>query len=76
MKKIAEDSSRDEKPDKLRAAALTSLAMDAEWRLGDFFLALSYTDSALNVPEIPVGLRKELERRRARLEEKNENARD
>jgi hypothetical protein len=54
----------------LRAAALASLAIDAEWRLADPALALRYTNSALNVPEVRGSLRKKLEKRRERLESK------
>jgi hypothetical protein len=65
--KIAADASNDDTPDTIKTAALRSLAIDAEWRLGDHALALDYTNSALAVPNISESLRKELERRRVRL---------
>ena len=71
MLKLTEDISANHDCDGLRAAALKSLAIDAEWRLGDIPLALSYTNSALAIAEISGGQRNELEKRRGRLEEKN-----
>ena len=50
----------------------TSLAIEAEWRLKDPALALHYTECALALSEIPCGLINELERRRRRLEKKQE----
>jgi len=46
------------------------MAKNAEWRLRDPALALRYTVSALETPDISENLRKELEKRRVRLEEK------
>ncbi|MCL2382257.1 MAG: ribonuclease H-like domain-containing protein [Treponema sp.] len=50
--------------------AATVMAKNAEWHLGDPALALAYTARALNAPGVPESLRKQLEKRRARLEEK------
>ena len=49
---------------------LRSLAIDSEWRLRDYALALAYTESALALPEIPGNWREGLEKRRMRLEGK------
>jgi hypothetical protein len=68
MQKIAYDASVD--PKSLRIAALKSLAIDAERRLGDISLALDYTSAALAIPGISRGRKKELEERRKRLESK------
>ncbi|MCL2319391.1 MAG: ribonuclease H-like domain-containing protein [Treponema sp.] len=72
MLKTAEDSSGDEDqiPGSLKAAALRSLAIDAEWALCDSPAALEYTNSALEIPDISTRLRKELEKRRSRLMKK------
>ena len=51
----------------LRAAALKSLAIDAEWRLKDFSLALEYVLSALEIPEIKGSARYDMEMRQKRL---------
>jgi len=67
MKKTAADNSCQ---GSIRAAAFKSLAMDAEWRLGDLPLALEYTSSALAILDISGSLRKELEGRQLRLEGK------
>jgi len=50
---------------------LRDLAIDAEWRLRDPALALSYTESALAIPELPEGLMAELEKRQKRLMDKS-----
>ncbi|MDR0497183.1 MAG: ribonuclease H-like domain-containing protein [Treponema sp.] len=50
--------------------AAVILAKEAEWRLKDYKLALSYTDIALNVSDLPDSFREELEKRRRRLEAK------
>ena len=75
MREIAEDEppaagASSTVSNSLRAAARKSLAIDAEWRLNDPSLALQYTDSALALAGISTRLRKELEMRRSRLEEK------
>ena len=54
-------------PRNIKAAAFKALAIDAEWRLGDYMLALAYTRSALNFTEISGRLRKDLEKRQLRL---------
>ena len=64
------DHSGKEKTAVLRAAALRTLAMDAQWRLKDLPLALGYTESALACTEISANFRKELETRYSRLEKK------
>ena len=51
-----------------RAAII--LAKTAEWRLADPARALVYTACALQAPELPENMRKELEKRRLRLERK------
>ena len=61
-------------PGSLRAAAYKSLAIDAEWRLGDVPAALEFTGSALEINGLGSSLRSELEKRRGRLEEKNSDA--
>ena len=65
MRKVADSTS-----DGLKAASFKALAIDAEWRLRDPGLALAYTKSALDIPEISERLRTELEKRCSRLEEK------
>jgi uncharacterized protein YprB with RNaseH-like and TPR domain len=68
LQKIAGDGSLS---GSLRAAALMALAKDAEWRSGNPAEALDYTNSALDLSgEIPGSFRKELEKRRMRLEGK------
>ena len=52
--------------------ALCVLAKDAEWLERDCNKALSYTESALDIPEINESLRIDLERRRERLQKKIE----
>ena len=74
MKKLTLDASEAEIPGSLRAAALKSLAIDAEWRLGDLVLALDYTNAAIGVPELSKSFRNELEKRRFRLEKKTATA--
>jgi hypothetical protein len=59
---------------RIRAFALRTLAVDAEWRLGDTDKALSLTGEALTLREIPDGLRKDLEKRKKRLLEKTGGA--
>jgi uncharacterized protein YprB with RNaseH-like and TPR domain len=54
----------------LKAAVLRSLAVDAEWRLGDIPLAASYASSALAVPGITGALKSGLEKRLSRLRRK------
>jgi hypothetical protein len=51
----------------LKAAALRSLAIDAERRLQDPARALEYTEAALELEGIGEGLKKSLSRRRERL---------
>jgi uncharacterized protein YprB with RNaseH-like and TPR domain len=51
----------------LKARALRSLAIDAEWRLQKNNAALLYTEEALSLPEIASKLREELVYRRERL---------
>ena len=47
-----------------------SLAIDAEWRLGDYALALHHTESALVCPELSADQRNDLKKRQKRLNEK------
>jgi hypothetical protein len=54
-------------PDGIKAAALRTLAIDAEWRLKDRILALNYTDRALALEEIREGTKAAFMRRRTRL---------
>jgi uncharacterized protein YprB with RNaseH-like and TPR domain len=54
----------------IRARACRSLAIDAERRLRDAPLALSYTEAALRLPALPSGIREDLTRRRDRLRKK------
>jgi len=70
MKKIAGSAPDTNIPDSLRAAALRSLAIDAEWRLGNLIQALCYTNSALDLPGLRMSFHDELEKRRGRLEER------
>jgi uncharacterized protein YprB with RNaseH-like and TPR domain len=46
------------------------LAKDAEWRLKDIKLALTYTLLALAAPELSIGFHDEIEKRLSRLEKK------
>ena len=54
----------------LKAAAYRALAIDAEWREGDFHTALAHTSSAQALPGIKLSLVHEPERRRERLVKK------
>jgi uncharacterized protein YprB with RNaseH-like and TPR domain len=47
--------------------ACRQLAMEAEWRRGDYGEALAWTDRGLAAADLREGLRKDLERRRERL---------
>ena len=58
---------------RVRAAAYKSLAIDAEWRLGDASLALAYTRKALELPGLSDSYLSELEVRYSRLEGKVRN---
>jgi uncharacterized protein YprB with RNaseH-like and TPR domain len=59
-------------PQRIRSLARRSLAVDAERRLRDLSLALSYVEAALSpdAPALPPKLREDLARRRDRLAEK------
>jgi hypothetical protein len=50
--------------------AALAMAIEAEWRLKDPELALFYTGAALAASELPLNIKDDLEKRRARLEEK------
>ena len=54
-------------PVSIRTAALKSLAIDAEWRLKDYPLALKYVSSALEIGGITFSARRDLEKRQIRL---------
>jgi uncharacterized protein YprB with RNaseH-like and TPR domain len=54
-------------PDGIKAAALRTLAVDAEWRLKNRSLALDYTERALALEGIGEGPRAAFTRRRTRL---------
>jgi uncharacterized protein YprB with RNaseH-like and TPR domain len=69
-----------EHPPYVRALAFRTLAVDAERRLRDPALALSYTEAALTlytpasgIPALPLSLREDLALRRDRLVKKREN---
>ena len=57
-------------PSTLKAAALRSLAIDAEWNLKDVLLAIKYTASALAIMDLPGKARHDFEKRQSRLKGK------
>jgi uncharacterized protein YprB with RNaseH-like and TPR domain len=58
-------------PEEVRAAALRSLAIDAEWRLKDPALALAYTDQFFSVRKnVQPGITGDILKRRERLSQK------
>jgi uncharacterized protein YprB with RNaseH-like and TPR domain len=78
LKKTARGDLSPETDNYTRAAAYRALAIDAEHRLGNWALALAYSDAALSLdvpasckgPGLPPKLREELVRRRDRLRKK------